>query len=548
MRGLGTLVAMQLRDKLNLSQWRSWRGNLYSIFATVLKYGIIIAGIWYLLNELSDMRLLSILPGIPQSVLAVIFTAMLAVSTVVATVAIMHSMYFTSDNALLLTLPASRTTVFTSKLIVFYVYELIRNSTYMLPVFIAYGIVNGMPLLYYVWLIPAFCVVTALPVSIGALLSIPLMIVTNFIKQHKVLQSVLLVGVVVAGVYAMTYAISAIPEEINLVGTWGTTFWEIQTWLTNFSYNYRIFTYMLVGIVGERVGVVVTLFGASQITAWLYMLAVVAVVIGVTYLIVRPLFFYMASTPFEYKKVVIKTKHTNKKHSPIFSTFIKDSRLMLRNNARILSLLYVVVGMPLVSLLLNKIYTAIDTSRVGNSMIVAFNIGIMLIISMSSNIDVAHIYSQDGASSYLNKTAPVRSIWVMLIRLAPHAVLVSISIALSAHIFGNAIGITQQYTIMLAVAIIAMYLAHMFISAERDIMNPQWQQYAATGSHDHNPNDMACTLIAYVSAVIIGWFAYTLYYEDIYSVWPKLMIVGILLLAFRAYMFVSKTCLYYKER
>ncbi len=548
MRALGTLVAMQLRDKLNLSQWRSWRGNLYSIFATLLKYGIIIAGIWYLFNELSDMRLLSILPGIPQTVLAVIFTAMLAVSTLVATVAVMNSMYFTTDNALLLTLPASRTTVFTSKLIVFYVYELIRNSTYMLPVFIAYGIVNGMSVLFYVWLIPAFLALTALTVAIGALLSIPLMLVANFIKQHRILQSTLAFMAVVAIIYGLVFAINAIPEEIDLVGTWGTTFWEIQAWLTNFSYTFAPFNYLLIGIVGERIGVVTTLFSATQILVLLGMIVATAVVLGITYLIVRPIFFHMASTPFEYKKVLVRKAKKNHFLNRPMSVLQKDLRTMFRHSDRVLSLAYIVVGLPLVILLLNNIYTAIATSRAGNAMVMAFNVGIILILAMSSNIDVAHVYSQDGTSAYINKTAPINSVTMHLVRLLPYAIPVSASLILAVCIFCNSAGHSDVSKVQLSIALVGIYLAHMFICAERDVMNPQHQQYAANGRAESNPNDMFAGIVGYIIALIVALYTNMLYLESSSDVWLKLAIVGVIMAVVMCYMLASKIRLYYKER
>ncbi len=276
--GLGTLISMQMRDRLDFSSLGSIKARIFKVVTTILKYVLITGVIYVAFSLLSTLRLVSLLSGIPQTVMNVLFTLMVTLSVVAGTFSVMNNMYFTRDNALLLTLPVNRTMVFSSKLIVFYLYELLRNSTFLLPLLVAYGLINNIAVVYYVWLVPAFLLITALTVALAALLSIPSMLIATFIRQHRVVQYVLITALIVGIVYALVSVINALPEDIDLIGTWGTTFWQIQDWLKNFSYNFQIFTWLLIAIVGEQYGMATTLFGTTQMNVVLCIAGAIVVI------------------------------------------------------------------------------------------------------------------------------------------------------------------------------------------------------------------------------------------------------------------------------
>ena len=79
-------------------------------------------------------------------------------------------------------------------------------------------------------------------------------------------------------------------------------------------------------------------------------------------------------------------------------------------------------------------------SYIGAQMTVCFNVIIMLLILTLTNIDLASVYSRDGASSYLNKVQPApyaqllfsKLLFPMLIAFAGTAFATVISQLLSA--------------------------------------------------------------------------------------------------------------------
>ena len=217
MKHLQALVMMQLKDKLDFDFLSSKRTLISKIVFTLLKFIIVTAaamGVFKISLMIGLFSLSSSL--VPTYVMVFVFGLIFLLSTLSATVGLMHSLYFADDNKVLITFPVNTNLLFLSKLIVFYVFELLRSYMFTVPIFIGFGIANRMPFFYYVWILFAFLFVSALPVMIGALLSIPAMYIYRFFKKVPAL-AVLLGAVAVAGlVVGVLKVIDIIPANINL--------------------------------------------------------------------------------------------------------------------------------------------------------------------------------------------------------------------------------------------------------------------------------------------------------------------------------------------
>lgn len=548
MEGLLTLTKMQLKDKIDFSAFKSVKKAIFKVVLTLLKFVVITAIIFAGFYILSYLRLISLLPGIPQSFLTIVFTFMYSLSIIVCVFGMMKSFYFAKDNQVLLTMPVSKTTVFTSKLVVYYIYEFIRNLTYLLPLFVAYGMINSLPWFYYLWLIPMMFILTLLPVALGALLSIPLLLITTIVKNNKWLEYILVVLFIGGVVTLLVLTINAIPENFDLIGSWGTTFWEIQDFLAKFTKSFAPFFYIIVSVCGLQYGVSFRMFGGIQWISLLVIIGVCAVTLALAYLLVQPLFFKMTSTPFEYRKKKVNKQISNHKSNGFLSMMKKEIVLTYRTSEKFYSLLTSVIGMPLVILLLNKILAAMDTRLAGMQMGFAFNILLLMIMALSSSINIAHAYSEEGASSYLLKTNP-KSYYEMLFgKFTFQAICMIFSILTSVIIMSKFIGFSNLDATLVFFTVVMFYVAHLFMSAEQDVMNPQTQQYQTTGGHYRDPNDIRSFLFAYLISAFVAYFAYFLMKENPGVVWGKMLFIAMAFLAFRTYLFTSKIKVYFKER
>ena len=547
MGGLKTLCKMQLKDRINLSFLKSVKQTIFKVVLSLLKFALITVVIYFGFYILSYLRLVSLLPGVPENLFEVIFTCLMLLSIIVCSFGLVKTLYFAKDNFMLLTMPVDRTKVFLSKLIVFYIYEFIRNLNYFLPLLVAYGLINKMPFYYFFWLVLAMFIITLIPVCIGALLSIPLMYIQNFVKSYKFLEYTLVV-VLIAGVsVGLILVINSIPANFDLIGTWGTTFWNIQNFLNTFNKIFMPFTWMSIAIVGKRYGISNNLFRLEQWISILIILGGIAIIFGLTYLLVRPMYFHMASTPFEYKKDKVIKTIPNKKQNAFWSGVVKDFKLNFRTPSKFYSLVAVIIGLPTSIFLLNKIYSAMDTRLTGTNMSIAFNILLILLIALSSNTMLAHVYSEEGNARYQLKTNPKPQMNSLVSKLVINVIGMTLSILITVIIFASFLKINVLNTILIFVFIESLYLGHMLHSVELDIMNPQTQRYQTEGDNLSNPNDIKSVIFAFLISIIFAFITYFLISENMNIVWTKVMLVAVVYMLIRTWLFVNKVKVYYKE-
>lgn len=548
MSGLKALTMMQLKDKVDMSYLKSTKKTIFKVVLSVVKFAIITALIWVGFFLLDFLNLVSLLPGIPQNFFTVVFTIMMLLSIIVSTYGQMKALYFGKDNQLLLTLPANKSTIFSSKILVHYFYELIRNLNYIMPLLLAYGIINAMPVLYWIWLIPAYIILTAVPVVIGALLSIPAMLVAILLKNNKWLQYPLVVVCVCAIVLGLIGIITIIPDNFDLLGSWGTTYWEIQDFINGFCEIFAPFGYLAIFAVGERNGISNHIFTTNQLLIILFLILGMVAVMAITFVLVRPIYFKMASVPFEFKKVKVNKIFANSKHSPGNAIVRKEGKLLLRDSEKLLSLGSIAIALPISILLLNKIFAAMDTRFTGMNMAVGFNILLILLIALSSNARLSYIYSEEGASSYLNKTSPQTYLKLLFNKLVINMSIMSASILATTIILAHFQGLDALQGIELFAFIEFLYLSHMLISAELDIMNPQNEQYQTTGGHANNPNETKSTILGFVLSALFAFLTYFFVLDNYKVVWLKMMLMAGALLLIRVWLYINKIKVYYKEK
>lgn len=547
MGGLKTLCKMQLKDRINLSFLKSVKQTIFKVVLSLLKFALITVVIYFGFYILSYLRLVSLLPGVPENLFEVIFTCLMLLSIIVCSFGLVKTLYFAKDNFMLLTMPVDRTKVFLSKLIVFYIYEFIRNLNYFLPLLVAYGLINKMPFYYFFWLVLAMFIITLIPVCIGALLSIPLMYIQNFVKSYKFLEYTLVVVLITGVSVGLILVINSIPANFDLIGTWGTTFWNIQNFLNTFNKIFMPFTWMSIAIVGKRYGISNNLFRLEQWISILIILGGIAIIFGLTYLLVRPMYFHMASTPFEYKKDKVTKTIPNKKQNAFWSGVVKDFKLNFRTPSKFYSLVAVIIGLPTSIFLLNKIYSAMDTRLTGTNMSIAFNILLILLIALSSNTMLAHIYSEEGNARYQLKTNPKPQMNSLVSKLVITVIGMTLSILITVIIFASFLKINVLNTILIFVFIESLYLGHMLHSVELDIMNPQTQRYQTEGDNLSNPNDIKSVIFAFLISIIFALITYFLISENMNIVWTKVMLVAVVYMLIRTWLFVNKVKVYYKE-
>ena len=539
---------MQLKDKIDFSFLKSKKQTISKIVLSVLGFVLITAVIFVLFYVSKLLKLFHLINIIPVSVVVIIFTVMELLSILSCTFRLMQNLYFAKDNQVLLTLPVTTNQVFTSKIIVFYLYELIKNLYFFVPLFLAYGLIAGLPIYFYLWLVVCWVLISALTVSISALLSIFAMLISIFLKNFNIIKIFLFLTIVGLGIWGIVEIINLIPANLDLVGSWGTIFWEIQDFLSAFTTKMYPFTKLTEMVVGGYVGIQPKLFSLTTLWVFLSVLATIVLCIALAFLISKPLFFRMASKPFEYRKITLERRNKNKKRNSFLSSVRMEILNLFRTSEEFVSLLGTAIALPIMILLLNKLFSAMSTSLQGDNMTVSFNFLIILLIALASNGKIASIYSREGSASYLIKTRPSEYRKSLIAKLVPSVVIMSLSILISVGVFRIFSKLSIFNTVLLGLSAVFIYLLHLFWSAEMDVMNPQSAQYATTGSHVSNPNETKSSIAMFFLAFLFFAISLFLSGESINNAWIKVVLIALALLVYRVWSFVNKIKYYYKEK
>ena len=547
-RALVTLVKMQLKEKMDLGYLRSKRKLVFKLVWLFVEFAAITAVIAVVFHFVKLLGLFSLVHDIPVSVISFAFSIMLLLSLVTDTIGLMKSLYFSKDNTVLLTFPATPSLVFFSKLATYYVYELRKSFMFTIPMFIAYGIAKGYSFIYYPWLILMFVLISSIPVLVAALLSIPAMFGYIFLNRVKILQYILYTLIGGAAILFVWHLIGLVPEDINLLESWGNTYWEIQAFLKDYTKTFAPLYAFTELIVGRTVGLSSMIFHSGTLPSLLILIGVGIVLLVLCFLCSKPLFYRMASTPFEFKRRDKIRAKANRKMPPFFSALKKEFVIGARSNAFIKLGGVLVVIMPMSIYLLNRLYSAMNTRFLGTQMTICFNIIVVLLMMMMTNIDIASVYSRDGSSSYLNKVQPAPYATLLLSKLIFNMVIALIGCTLTIVVFAIESSVSQTDALMIGIMIYCIYLAHLFSSAEKDIMNPQYEQYATFNEQTNNPNETGAGVSAIIMAVVA--FALALFFSSRNDpiVWLKLAVVAAILAGYKIFTYLSKIKAFYKEK
>ena len=547
-RALSTLVKMQLKEKMDMSYLRSVKGIIFKLVWLLIEFAAITAVIAVVFNYVKLLGLFSLVKDIPVSVISIIFAVMLALSIVTDTVGLMKSLYFSKDNTVLLTFPATPSLIFLSKLVTYYVFELRKSFMFMVPMFIAYGIVKGYSLAYYPWLVLVFALISTVPVLIAALLSIPAMYFYVFLNRHKTLQYLLYTLACAGGILGVWYLLGLIPADINFIESWGETYWQVQTFLYHYTENFAVIYKLTELVVGKTMGLTNVIFHSDTLTRLLALVGADVLMTALCFLCSKPLFCRMAATPFEFKKKNAIKEKANRKRSPFFSALRKEWIGGLRSNSLLKLAGILVVIMPMAIYLLNKIYASMSLDYLGDQMTVCFNVMIMLLILTLTNIDLASVYSRDGASSYLNKVQPAPYAVLLYSKLFFPMLISLLGIVASINVFARFTSLSAFESVMVGVAIYATSLVHLFSAAESDIMKPQYEQYATFSDQTSNPNESFSAIFAVILSALLALVGLLLSLKTNDGVWLKLALVTSAFAAFKVFTYLSKIKAFYKEK
>ena len=545
MKHLKALVMMQLKDKLDFSYLASKQRTISKIVFTILKF-LIVSALSYVVFMLLSILIFTA-GRIPSDLMVFIFGIIFVLSVLSCTLGLMKNLYLADDNKVLITFPVNANMIFISKLIVYYVFELKRSLFLTIPIFLGFELFSGATAIHYVWLFFAFIFISALPVLLGALLSIIAVNLYRFFKKAPLVKIFAYACLATLCIAVAVKIISLIPENIDLIEQSGTierAIKEALYWCKDHVYPVNLLVSMIVGYI---YGFTYTLLHIDVLKYFGMLIVTLAVLAAFAFLISRPIFFKMMAKSFEHEKKLVEEKKPNKQRG-LVATFFKTELSSLLRSGITSTFVVMYLAVPVLIYLLNKVFVAMDTNLNGKFMAYSFNLLIMTLPIMASNAVIATLYSRDGRVAYLRKTYPLNPILPLIIKIVPMLVASAISLCACVVVFSRFVDLTALQLVLLCVGIIGLQSGHVIWSATLDLMNPQNELYATTGNVDDNPNETSSTVIAFIASAVFAFFSFMFFPEGVTKACLKLALIGIAFALALVYMFISKVKVYFYEK
>ena len=408
----------------------------------------------------------------------------------------------------------------------------------------------------FLWMWLPLLLIIALPVLLGAILSIPAMYVYRFFKKHTFLQLILFFASFSVVIFVVIYLINLIPDKIDLLNQWPSIKKAIYNFLVNVEHKLPPMRFLLRIIVGEQKYIDSDcVINIITVVKFALLLIIDLVLAFCAYLLARPFFFSIMAKSFETNKSK-EIFRKNVKHSK-YSTFInKELKINLRTISISLNYLIVYIIVPILILLLNRLYGAMDLKYLGKILIFAFNILIICLPLLASNALVATYYSREGHAGKLKKVKPIYAIYPLMIKLVFNLCLSIPTIFVTVIIFGKSVDFNIWNIIIIGFAILFLHYGHMIYSALLDIMNPQNEQYESTGVVVDNPNENKSTILAFIISFAFALISFLLFNEsgvkygdgNYLVACLKLLLISTIYCGSCVILFLKKINAYYYER
>ncbi|HEY8405320.1 MAG TPA: hypothetical protein VIK67_00445 [Acholeplasma sp.] len=501
---LKTLVLLQLKQRTKRLDLGSKR-----IYANIAVQAVILVIVSIVMTL--AVHVIKNIFYIPVNEYFAIFILVLtqSIAIIASVLGLTTDLYHSKDNQILFPLPVKNDEIFLSKMMVYYIQELRRNLFILIPILIALGYHQGSDVFYYINIIPLTFILPLISVSIATLLSIPMVLVKNFLKNHNIISAILsLIGFAIL-FYLIYLLVAQIPVPIRLVQLYnrfiiGLT--QLMQTIAGYGTIYTMVGYLMYGI--------------DSLLNYALIIVITAFLLLANYFIAKPLYLKLISSSQEYS--VNKTKHVKIRESKsLFLTFFRKELIIARRSPNELITNYSLLFMlPIIMYVLNYIYMNMNRSLFGNDLVLILNVLIVTLVVTGSNTASASAITTEGYEFILLKTAPYDTSKIAWAKMLFNFLLTTLMIIVSFVLFAIALPVyPKEDIIYLFFFIILINFGHILWSLQLDILKPKLAEYATSGSltdHDNIKKSLSIgvmlaliftvvSIVCFVIAQDLGW-------------------------------------------
>jgi hypothetical protein len=449
----------------------------------------------------------------------------------------MLTLFASKENTMLLAFPCNYSEIFLSKIIVFSLEEMKKNVYFLLPLLVGFGVNGGVGVAYWALLPLMWLVLCLLPVFIGAMLSIPAIVIKSFMQNHVWFYAILMTIVFGCVFFAVFKILSGVSLPINLVAVYGDFIAAVKRFFVQVNGFALFYNWIGRAMYGELV--------------YLYVPLTILVLIGlvvVCFLAAMPFYFKAASASNE-NSVTKKHQYVITKKGGLFGTFFrKELRIQLRTFQSVNSILIVVFLFPLIAYVFNFLMAAINTSAMGSYMSIAFNLMIILTLLGTHNANSAASISMEGNEFAVLKTAPSNTSLIVWAKLAVTGLVNFASLCMMACMLLMTTRLEFIDIALLMLCILFISLGQIAWGVEFDLRKPRITEYATKGDGvTDNGNIAKAMAIAFLISTLFGVVGLLMIADSYVFGWVRLVVFSLVFLLARFYLLRSNLKAYFED-
>lgn len=427
-----TLLRLELRSRFGSrveTPVKTHIGRALNILFTLIVYGILVLGIYYL----ADMFIVRSELRYEFLVFSTVFTMVIA--TAVAIGNVVKNLYMSGDNELLLRFPVNGAEILIAKSIYCFIHNLIINALLILPFYIVFGVVTKAGAGYYFASIGVMILAVLLPYFVANLVAIPVMILTNFVKNQFLLVLIILIGLICAGFILYMTALKGIlnylgEEQVNLFsGAMILQYRSVAAKCYPFKWYATLLSGTPYGFSGAEVGL-----------SFLYIFLMTAAVGVAAYFVTAKFYYKTILNGIETEKVSFHRKTPNTCRT-IFGTLLhREFYLILRSFNYSFQYLAMAVAAPVMVYYCNDLAATMGKDSVGAAIVPGLTLMVIIIFVAIIVSFASTSISREGNAFYHTKIIPVSYTVQVSVKLFLYAIVATASVVLSCIVVAAAFG------------------------------------------------------------------------------------------------------------
>lgn len=490
MDSIKALLRLEFKAKFGSLNFRDLKGIIK--FTAILLFSLLIYVV-YIIGARSflisfyiyDMQYIFLVLFIGLVEIIMFFTG---VSTIV------KSLFFSGDNEILLRFPVKGTEVFISKILLIFIIQSIATAILMLPVFITYGVITHQGASFYLMMPVVIFISILLPFLFANIWAIPFMLLKSYFKDKYSLMLLFFI-ISVSGIFALymssVQGLLVFMEEESM-NFFSNQFMVLLNNLTQVAFPFRQFANLLTG---EKMAI-----------SFLLILLLFIAVILIAYIIVKTIYYKTMLKNIEAEGSCFTKVTKNRKMSHFLTLFRREFLEIFRSSNYSFQYLAMAFGAPIMVYFCNRLAIFIGETNVGNGVLPALTMLVMLIfISLIVSFSATSI-SREGNNFYITKIAPVPYMTQILVKFTLYMLVAIISICISKGLLMLLKYTDTKTGLLMLVSCLFFATAETCLSIKLDISKPS---FAVEGDGEltaGTPSAFISMFSGLVIAIAVGVF------------------------------------------